>query len=609
MDPRPPSADAAANRPASTELLKERLPEYFARSFAGPLALPPEKAFSARMSLSKALRALSTWFRRREYRDVGVFELPVSWRDFADDSASAQPVVSFVSAHGSIAGLAFEQYLPASRTASPLGESLRNRRWLEVWTRIARHRESRLVVEFQSRLNDGTALITSNRMFTLSLRDPIEVDRHTLPDQTDVGQLLDIHLRRLRARVRDRSVRDVMPLETQEAVRDFWLDTHERLRIHREAMNWIEPGELIELGLDESEAEQLTTAVRAAMNQTVALAEDPPPLLTDVEPSETEDIGSSESAGAGLSEPADDAPRALDTDEPSTAAAVDSVDVEDSSLATGVASQATAGVEPPATSEAHAALDPLLVEVPAFLAVTHMDASSDSGLLETEPLDLLPEAALTDTDPHEPDSSPASSRLMFAEAFTPAFDLEADSGTHFEAHVDTTLDTAMVPQGSPDPLTELARDAMAQYDPTLGVQELAQLGLAQGAIQIEAVGRPMHPMLIDEFGRFHALLAEHDERDPMKLAKSAIWNTARDIRRAALVLDAKHEFSDGKKWDAIVVMVCERGNEQGQTWAQRYQSKTLFKKFKIQGEPEVTGTSSDFISLALDSLSVETAAV
>lgn len=160
-------------------------------------------------------------------------------------------------------------------------------------------------------------------------------------------------------------------------------------------------------------------------------------------------------------------------------------------------------------------------------------------------------------------------------------------------------------EGSLDDAASLASDMLAQFDPSLSLQELAQLGLAQGAIQIEAVGRPMHPMLIDELGRFHALLNDQGNNDPMTLAKSVIWNTARDIRRAALVLDAKRQFSDGRKSDAIVVMVCERGVEAGEIWAQRYHPKSLFKKFRLEGEPEVIGQSSDFISQAMRSFEEE----
>jgi hypothetical protein len=66
-----------------------------------------------------------------------------------------------------------------------------------------------------------------------------------------------------------------------------------------------------------------------------------------------------------------------------------------------------------------------------------------------------------------------------------------------------------------------------------------------------------------------------------------------------LVIDSRITFTDGKKWDAVVVMACRRGADEGVIWAQRYVPKGLFRKFRTEGTAEEVGKSRDFITAAL----------
>lgn len=135
----------------------------------------------------------------------------------------------------------------------------------------------------------------------------------------------------------------------------------------------------------------------------------------------------------------------------------------------------------------------------------------------------------------------------------------------------------------------------------LSVEELARYALGQGIAQVKAVGSPLNSFLIDENKRICFMLDESGGADLMSLVLETIRKEMPDIRRAAFVMDSRLGFEDGKTWDAISVMVCERGNaDAGQVWAQRYVPKGLLRKFRTEGEPEVVAKSKDFISAALE---------
>lgn len=611
---------------APPELLKERLPTYFARAFARPLEWPVAGSPTA---LPKALASMAEWFEGREYRSIGTTSQPPHWHGLANRTTASRPMACFVSAHGSIVGLAFEDDAFAAEASTPLVQLLRQGRWRDALAAAGR-RKPEIVVEFHSRLTDDSMLVTTNRCPAQMLPASGAVDRHEMPVGTPAAMLLSTHLRRLRARVRDRSERDVVPVESLEAFGSMCLQLHERAREQRESQDWVTVEELVELGVDADDAQPLCESIRESIRDAIRGANAQPAPQADAV-----------------------APQSTQSDARPTLEQASQTDMlaepEEIAVATSATRPSTDnGVRAEHDDEPlHLPLESALADEPMVIEPTsaepmHVDALAD----EPVSVEATTDEPMTDlgfgSEPAEPFDT------AFADAFAPAFDLEADpsqevaaadpasgprSESSSEASSESSSESASEPSsefasesspestrefasdaGEPgglnaDDLAALNSDALAQYDPTLSLKELAQLGLAQGAIQIEAVGRPMHPMLIDEFGRFHALLADEGTDDPMKLAKSVIWNTARDIRRAALVVDARREFSDGKKSDAIVVMVCERGADDGETWAQRYQPRSLFKKFRIEGEPEVLGPMPDFITQALQAFSEETAPI
>lgn len=131
------------------------------------------------------------------------------------------------------------------------------------------------------------------------------------------------------------------------------------------------------------------------------------------------------------------------------------------------------------------------------------------------------------------------------------------------------------------------------------LSELVKHALDQGITQVQAAGSPLHPLLFDDTGKMMILFDESGQVDPMALACHAIKNNCAETKHCALTIDTRITFTDGKQWDAIVVMSCVRGSDEGAVWAQRYVPKGLFRKFRTEGEPEQIGKAKDFITVAL----------
>jgi hypothetical protein len=131
------------------------------------------------------------------------------------------------------------------------------------------------------------------------------------------------------------------------------------------------------------------------------------------------------------------------------------------------------------------------------------------------------------------------------------------------------------------------------------LRELVDVGLEQGIAQVEAVGSPLHPFLVAEDGTLMVLFDAEGGTDPMRMALPAIKQRMPNVQRCVLVLDSRVTLQDGKKWDAILVMACERDAERGEVWAQRYVPKGFFRKFRVEGTREQVGEVRNFIQAAL----------
>ncbi len=129
---------------------------------------------------------------------------------------------------------------------------------------------------------------------------------------------------------------------------------------------------------------------------------------------------------------------------------------------------------------------------------------------------------------------------------------------------------------------------------------LARTALAQGVEQLQAAGSPLHPFFLDERGGITFLFDQQGGVDPMTMALQAIRQNAPDILRCALVIDSRIGYHDGKTWDAIVVMACERGQAEGVVLAQRYVPKGWFRALRLEGEAEEIAKARNFIAAALD---------
>ena len=130
--------------------------------------------------------------------------------------------------------------------------------------------------------------------------------------------------------------------------------------------------------------------------------------------------------------------------------------------------------------------------------------------------------------------------------------------------------------------------------------DLAHAALRQGVEQLKAAGTPLHPFFLDEKSGAFFLVDNVGGVDPMTLALAAIRQSAPEIKQCALVIDSRIGYHDGRKWDAIVVMACDRDEQEGVVLAQRYVPKGFFRKLRLEGEPEQIAKARNFITAAFE---------
>jgi hypothetical protein len=109
---------------------------------------------------------------------------------------------------------------------------------------------------------------------------------------------------------------------------------------------------------------------------------------------------------------------------------------------------------------------------------------------------------------------------------------------------------------------------------------LIDFALDQGLAQVEKVGSPLNPFLITENGRAYFFVCTKGDADPMAIALETLRTDAASASACALVIDSRITLSSGEKVDAVVVMASQRDGTDGETWAQGYRPKGLFRSFK-----------------------------
>ncbi|MCC6930478.1 MAG: hypothetical protein IT359_15940 [Gemmatimonadaceae bacterium] len=166
-------------------------------------------------------------------------------------------------------------------------------------------------------------------------------------------------------------------------------------------------------------------------------------------------------------------------------------------------------------------------------------------------------------------------------------------------------DSASAPDSAPDSTPASASEwHVARVDlpnagqGTMSFAELIAFALDQGAAQVASVGSPLNPFLVTETGRAHFFVCIRGNGDPMEIALKTLRTEEREATACALALDSRITTRDGKQSDAILVMASRRDGSLGETWAQGYRPKGLFRSFKLLPLREQVATSKNLFTEA-----------
>lgn len=126
--------------------------------------------------------------------------------------------------------------------------------------------------------------------------------------------------------------------------------------------------------------------------------------------------------------------------------------------------------------------------------------------------------------------------------------------------------------------------------------------LEQGIRQVEAAGSPLNPFLMTDSGEAAFLFDPTGEASPIDLALGALRKSPAlaGAQRLALVLDTRITTKEGSKSDAILVLACDRGGGEGESWARFYRPKGWFRRFRAEADAQQVGTARNLFEAALE---------
>lgn len=169
--------------------------------------------------------------------------------------------------------------------------------------------------------------------------------------------------------------------------------------------------------------------------------------------------------------------------------------------------------------------------------------------------------------------------------------------THRAMH-ETVFGGAAAPSTDASEWHVTSIDLPKKGNEAMSYSALIDFALDQGTKQVAEVGSPLNPFLVTESGRAHFFVSLKGDGAPMEIALKTLRTEGAAATACALVLDSRITMHDGKKTDAIVVMASRRDGSLGETWAQAYRPKGLFRSFKVLPMREQVATSKNLFTEA-----------
>jgi hypothetical protein len=122
------------------------------------------------------------------------------------------------------------------------------------------------------------------------------------------------------------------------------------------------------------------------------------------------------------------------------------------------------------------------------------------------------------------------------------------------------------------------------------VFSLSDFALDYGINSIRGTKGPLIPFVVTVVNgeKFLTRYAADNVADGVEAAKNSIASLPPDVQAYAIAYDA-FIYLQNQKFDAIVVEVGERGQEQAYQFAQRYKPKAFLRSFSTIGNPMFLG--------------------
>lgn len=204
-----------------------------------------------------------SWFEGKAFAHIADLQSPNA-SNGADVTHARTFSRAYASANGSIVGSYFQLKQRPELVMKVLLSWFTKRPGPGMPLACLRMLKTRHIVEFHSMLDGGAYLLTSNAPSTsanaFDTAPFLAIVR--LPYDTRPKAMLQAHIMRLRELLQDDAPACVVPIETRAQLLGLWQHIHDMKREHREAVGWITPQELLKLGTEPSQVDDLYAQIQ-----------------------------------------------------------------------------------------------------------------------------------------------------------------------------------------------------------------------------------------------------------------------------------------------------------------------------------------------------------
>jgi hypothetical protein len=219
----------------------------------------------AHLDLS-AYASFRSWFESQSFRHMADLELPALSRN-PNTFFAATMIRTYLAADGTIGADYYQMKPRIYRVVRQLIIGLLNLRWVDAPTWAIKTLRTRHCVDFETELDDGTFIVTSNAETAALLSSPPSVDSVFFQFNTAPLKLLEAHKQRVHSKLANLPGHRVIVVKDLAGLQQQNRRLREQKRAYRAALDWISRAELASMANNRELADAVYAELRKLLSE------------------------------------------------------------------------------------------------------------------------------------------------------------------------------------------------------------------------------------------------------------------------------------------------------------------------------------------------------